>query len=73
LSEEVPPSPKDQTHPVGELVEESTNWTVRGTVPEVTVVTKEADGADEDLLTVTKPALVTVSLPPAFVAVRVTV
>lgn len=42
---EVPPSPKDHVHDVGEYVEESTNWTVSGAVPDVVVETKELTGA----------------------------
>jgi hypothetical protein len=38
------PSPKDQTHDVGELVEVSMNWTVRGVVPDVLIAEKEATG-----------------------------
>jgi hypothetical protein len=43
-SVDVFPSPNDQTHEVGELIEESTNWTVSGAVPEVTVDRNEATG-----------------------------
>jgi hypothetical protein len=38
------PSPNDQIHEVGAFVVESTNWTVRGAVPEVTDDTNEALG-----------------------------
>jgi hypothetical protein len=68
-----PPSPNDQTHDVGVFVEESTNWTDSGMVPEVTFATKFATGAESDLLTVIYPVLVIVLLPAALVAVRVTV
>ena len=70
---ETPPSPKDHTHELGELVEVSTNWTVSGTNPEVIFVTKETTGTDEAFVTVTYPALVNVLLPAVFVAIRVTV
>ena len=68
-----PPSPNDQTHDVGEFVEESTNWTDRGMVPDVTFATKFATGAESDLLTVIYPVLVIVLLPAVLVAVSVTV
>ena len=67
------PSPNDQSQEVGEFVDESTNWTDRGMVPEVTFATKFATGADPDLLTVISPLLVIVSLPAELVAVNVTV
>jgi hypothetical protein len=73
FSEEVYPSPNDQTQPVGEFVEVSTNWTTKGMVPVVTGETKDATGREDAALTVMKPVFVTVSLPAAFVAVRVTV
>lgn len=38
------PSPNDQIHEVGEFVVESTNWTVRGAVPEVTDDANDATG-----------------------------
>ena len=38
------PSPNDQTHSVGVLLEESVNWTVNGTVPDVGVALKPATG-----------------------------
>ena len=41
-----PPSPNDQNHEVGEFVEESMNWTSRGTVPPVTFETKDATGTE---------------------------
>jgi hypothetical protein len=72
-SVDVPPSPNDQTHDVGVLVEESTNWTVRGAFPDSTVEMKDATGLVETVPTTISPALVTVLLPPAFVAVSVTV
>jgi hypothetical protein len=57
---------------VGELVEESVNFTVNGSVPVVTFDIKEATGADT-LLTVIKSVFVTVWLPAVFVAVSETV
>jgi hypothetical protein len=38
------PSPNDQIHEVGEFVVESTNWMVRGAVPDVTDDTNAATG-----------------------------
>ena len=70
---EVPPSPNDHTQDVGAFVEESMNWMVRGMVPEDTVVMNDATGAVATLVTVMYPVWETVVLPPAFVAVRVTV
>jgi len=40
----VPPSPKVQLHVVGELVEVSANWTVRGAVPDTGVALNPATG-----------------------------
>ena len=42
---EVPPSPNDQSHDVGELKEVSVNVTVSGLVPEVGEAVKLATGA----------------------------
>jgi hypothetical protein len=70
---DVLPSPNDQTHDVGVLVEESTNWTARGAFPDSTVEMKDATGFVETEPTTISPALVTVLLPPAFVEVSVTV
>jgi len=70
-SVEVPPSPKDQYHPVGAFVEVSVNWTVRGLTPEVTFAVKEVMGIAA--CTVTYPAWEKVLLPAELVAVRVTV
>jgi hypothetical protein len=39
-----PPSPKFQFQFVGVFVELSTNWTVKGAVPEVTLAVKLATG-----------------------------
>ena len=50
-SVEVFPSPNNQLHEVGEFVERSTNWIVRGTVPVFTVDRKEATGTVETPLT----------------------
>jgi hypothetical protein len=72
-SVEVPPSPNDHTHAVGELVEESRYCTESGTDPEVTLATKETAGTDAAFVTVTYPVLVRVSLPAEFVAIKVTV
>lgn len=72
-SVEVPPSPKDHAQEVGEFIDESTNWIVRGAVPEVTAETKEASGATFIAVTVTYPACETVLLPSAFLVVSVTV
>jgi uncharacterized protein YfaS (alpha-2-macroglobulin family) len=58
---------------VGEFVEESTNWTVSGVVPAVTVETNDATGPVAAELTVTYPVCVAVSLPAVFDAVSVTV
>jgi len=52
-SEDVMPSPNDQTHEVGVFVDESTNWTASGHGPSVSVAVKEATGEDEDELTET--------------------
>jgi hypothetical protein len=49
---DVPPSPNDQTHELGEFVDESINWTVSGEVPDSTVALNAADGADAKLLAV---------------------
>jgi hypothetical protein len=70
---EVPPSPNDHTHDVGELVDESRNCTESGTDPEVTLATKETAGTDANFVTVMYPVFVRVSLPAEFVAIRVTV
>jgi hypothetical protein len=51
----------------------STNWTESGTVPEVTLATNAAAGAESVLLTVMYPVFVTVLLPAELVAVNVTV
>jgi hypothetical protein len=67
------PSPNDQTHEVGEFVEESTNWTVNGAVPEVSVATNDATGVVATLPAVIYPDSEIVLLPAAFVAVSVTV
>ena len=68
-----PPSPNDHNHNAGEFVEESTNWTDRGSVPDVTFATKAAVGVELNLLTVMYPLRVSVLLPAELVAVRVTV
>jgi len=70
---EVPPSPNDHAHDVGEFVEESTNWTPRGWLPLVTLETNPVTGIAATLLTTIYPVWVSVLLPSAFVAVRVTV
>jgi len=70
---DVPPSPNDQTQDVGEFVEESTNWTCRGSEPLVTFATNAATGDVPDLSATIYPVSVSVSLPAEFVAVRVTV
>jgi hypothetical protein len=70
---EVSPSPKDHAHDVGELAEESANWTVSGDVPVVTAETNEATGAVAVSVTVIYADWETVLLPPALLAVRVTV
>jgi hypothetical protein len=49
------------------------NCTVKGVVPESTVERNDATGTEGASLTVIYPARVTVVLPPAFVAVSVTV
>ena len=67
---DVPPSPKVQYHAVGVLFEVSANWTVRGLVPEVTFAVNDETGTAA--FTVIYPGWVTVLLPMAFVAVRVT-
>ena len=43
-SEEVPPSPKVHAHAVGEPVEVSVNWTVRGARPAVGEAVKAVTG-----------------------------
>jgi hypothetical protein len=58
---------------VGELPEASTNWTVSDTLPDVVFVTNVAVGAIVVETAEMYPVLVKVSLPAAFVAVRVTV
>jgi hypothetical protein len=70
-SVEVPPSPKDQYHPVGALVEVSVNWTARGLTPEVTFAVNDDTGIAAS--TVMYPVRETVLLPAELVAVRVTV
>ena len=45
------PSPKDHAHEVGEFIDESMNWTVRGEGPETTVALNAAEGADAVALT----------------------
>jgi hypothetical protein len=70
---DVLPSPNDQTHDVGVFTEESTNWTVRGALPDSTVDRNAASGAAATVLTMISPVFETVLLPPAFVAVSVTV
>jgi hypothetical protein len=70
---ELPPSPNDQTHDVGVFTDESTNWTVRGAVPDSTVDRNAATGVVATVLTTICPVFETVLLPPAFVAVSVTV
>jgi hypothetical protein len=70
---EEPPSPNDQTHDVGEFVEESTNWTVSGAVPEVSVAANDATGNAATLLAVIYPDSESVLLPAPLVAVSVTV
>jgi hypothetical protein len=72
-SVDVPPSPNDQTHEVGEFVDMSTNCTLRGTVPLVPFETKEATGAEAALFAEIYPLFVSVSAPAAFVAARITV
>jgi hypothetical protein len=72
-SVDVFPSPNDQIQEVGELIEESTNWMVSGAVPEVTVDRNDATGIVATPLATIQSALVTVLLPPALVAVMVTV
>jgi hypothetical protein len=68
---EVPPSPKVQYHPVGTLVEESVNWTVRGLTPEVTFDVNDDTGIAA--FTIIYPVCETVLLPAELVTVRVTV
>jgi hypothetical protein len=70
---EVPPSPNDQTHAIGEFVEESRNCTESGTDPDVTLETKDTAGTDAAFVAVMYPVFVRVSLPAEFVAIRVTV
>jgi hypothetical protein len=74
------PSPKFQFHVVGELVEESVNWTVNGAVPEVSEAVKLATGTVEaavvvvvvaEAVTVIVTGTELVALPPALVAVNV--
>jgi hypothetical protein len=62
-SVELPPSPNDQTQDVGELVDASRNWTVVGTVPEVTFELNNATGVIAAELTMINPLLEAVSLP----------
>jgi hypothetical protein len=69
----VVPSPNDQTQDVGTFPDESRNMIVSGEGPDCTVEKKAATGATAVLVTVMYPALVTVSLPPALIAVSVTV
>lgn len=69
----MPPSPNDQAHEEGEFVDRSTNCTLRGTVPLVAFETKDATGVDAPLLAVIYPLFVSVSVPFAFVAARITV
>ena len=71
LTEE--PSPNDQDHEVGVLVEASVKATVSGAVPEVGVPVKLATGATVAAVTLIYPMRVKVLLPAAFVAVSATV
>ena len=70
---EVPPSPNDHAHDIGELVDESRNCTDSGTDPEVTLATKSTDGTDAAFVAVMYPVFVRVSGPAEFLAIRVTV
>ena len=66
------PSPNDQSHVVGELVDESINWTEKGSVPEVWLATNAATGVVPIFVTEIYPDFVTVALPAALDAVSVT-
>jgi hypothetical protein len=61
---------KLQFHAVGEFADVSVNVTDRGAVPDSGAPVKDATGGVS--VTVIYPVFVSMSLPPAFVAVRVT-
>ena len=67
------PSPNDQDHEVGVLVEASVKVTVSGAVPEVGVPVKAATGFIGAAVTVIYLVRVVVLLPAAFLAVSATV
>lgn len=65
------PSPKVQFQDVGDPVDSSVNWTVRGVVPATGEAVKAAFGIEE--VTVIFWVVALVLLPAVFVAVRDTV
>jgi hypothetical protein len=65
------PSPKDQSHDVGEPVDSSVNWTVRGAVPEVRDSVNAATGVVPP--TTMYPVMVVVFSPCEFSSVNDTV
>ena len=67
------PSPKDQFQYVGELVEVSLNWTVRGATPEVGIALKLETGVKTAEETEISPVWESVVLPALLPAVRLTV
>ena len=70
----VPPSPKSQVHETGVFDDVSVNWTVNGVVPDKEVSVKDATGAVAVAAFTVIALLCTLwVLPPALVAVRVTV
>ena len=67
----IPPSPKFHSHEVGDPVDSSVNWTVRGAVPEVSDSVNAATGVVGP--TTMYPVIVVAFWPIKFVSVSVTV
>jgi len=68
----VPSFVKSHAHAVTLPVEPSVNWTASGKFPLVGVAVKATTGAGLKEVTMMYPVFVSLSLPPAFVAVRFT-
>ena len=66
-----PPSPKAQSHVVGDPVEVSLNWTVRGAVPEMGDAVNDATSGVAVVVVVVGTAVVAVVVGTAVVAVVV--
>lgn len=62
----VSPSPKSQSQDVGDPVDSSVNWTVRGAVPEVGDAKNNATGSAEDVVVV--PAFTVIEVVCVLVA-----